>query len=355
MSESTKPLLEGSDNDTKRDVSIKVSSSPGDVKKQSPLWLKLFSALFYGTSSFLIMMINKTVLTVYGFPSFQVLGLGQMVASIIVLLLGKMTGLIKFPRLTAKTFTQLGPIPFFFLGNLISGLGGTKELSLPMVVVLRRFTSVITMAGEFLVLSIVPSWGIQISVYIMMAGAIVAALNDLAFNFLGYTLILINDLCTAGNNVFTKRVLNRKADAKNPSEELGKYGLIFYNNLFMILPVFAMVSFNGELDTAMNFEGFSNVNFCFQFFLSMIFGFVLLFSQMMCVQHNSPLTTNIVGCLKNVVVTYCGMIFGGDYVFSILNFLGLNLSVVGSLLYTYVTFRTGQKKKQGAEQEVTKQ
>ena len=74
----------------------------------------------------------------------------------------------------------------------------------------------------------------------------------------------------------------------------------------MILPVFAMVCFNGELDIAMNFEGFNNLNFCFQFFLSMIFGFVLLFSQMMCVQHNSPLTTNIVGCLKNVVVTYCG-------------------------------------------------
>ena len=53
-----------------------------------------------------------------------------------------------------------------------------------MVVVLRRFTSVITMAGEFLVLNIVPTWGIQISVYIMMLGAIVAALNDLAFNLM---------------------------------------------------------------------------------------------------------------------------------------------------------------------------
>ena len=34
--------------------------------------LKLFTALFYAISSFLIMVVNKQVLTVHGFPSFQV-------------------------------------------------------------------------------------------------------------------------------------------------------------------------------------------------------------------------------------------------------------------------------------------
>ena len=36
------------------------------------------SAMFYGVSSFMIMVVNKRVLTVYGFPSFQVLGIGQV-------------------------------------------------------------------------------------------------------------------------------------------------------------------------------------------------------------------------------------------------------------------------------------
>ena len=34
--------------------------------------LKLVTALFYAISSFLIMVVNKQVLTVHGFPSFQV-------------------------------------------------------------------------------------------------------------------------------------------------------------------------------------------------------------------------------------------------------------------------------------------
>ena len=32
------------------------------------------------------------------------------------------------------------------------------------------------------------------------------------------------------------------------------------------------------------------------------------------------------------------MLIGGDYVFSLLNFIGLNISVIGSVIYTKVTF-----------------
>eukprot|EP00095_Tigriopus_kingsejongensis_P001558 maker-scaffold137_size321222-snap-gene-2.19 protein:Tk01558 transcript:maker-scaffold137_size321222-snap-gene-2.19-mRNA-1 annotation:"udp-sugar transporter ust74c" len=313
------------------------------VPESSTIFMKVFSALFYGIASFLIMVINKNVLTVHGFPSFNILGLSQMIASLVGLLVARSLKLITFPRLNSNTFESIWPLPILFLGNLLTGLGGTKELSLPMVVVLRRFTSVITMAAEYFILHIKPSCKVQSCIYIMMVGAVVAAVNDLSFNALGYILILSNDFCTAGSNVFTKKLLNKDEIAKNTTLEMGKYGLIFYNNLFMVIPALAFSHFSGDFENVLDFEGFQSWSFCCQFTLSSVFGFVLLFSQMLCVQHNSALMTNIVGCLKNVVVTYFGMIFGGDYIFSMMNFVGLNISMGGSLIYTYIAFKSRQK------------
>ena len=73
----------------------------------SELIKKILAAFFYGISSFLIMVVNKTVLTHYQFPSFQVLGLGQMFATVLILGLCKMFGAVSFPEISSETFRQL--------------------------------------------------------------------------------------------------------------------------------------------------------------------------------------------------------------------------------------------------------
>ena len=72
----------------------------------------------------------------------------------------------------------------------------------------------------------------------MIFGALVAASNDLSFDARGYVFIILNDVTTALQGVYTKKKLEAK--------EIGKYGLLFYNALFNLLPFYALCEWTGR-------------------------------------------------------------------------------------------------------------
>lgn len=67
---------------------------------KNEMFLRIMTAIFYACTSFLIIVVNKIILTTYKFPSSQVLGIGQMLATILVLGIGKTFEFISFPGLS---------------------------------------------------------------------------------------------------------------------------------------------------------------------------------------------------------------------------------------------------------------
>ncbi|XP_019954698.1 nucleotide sugar transporter SLC35D2 isoform X2 [Paralichthys olivaceus] len=277
-------------------------TTPPDSGEHSAL-LRFSSALFYAGSSFLITVVNKTVLTSYRFPSYTFLGIGQIF-----------------------------PLPLLYVGNQITGLASTKKLSLPMFTVLRKFTILMTMILEVYILRKTFPRRLVYSVVTIVVGAMIAASSDLAFDMRAYTFILLNDVFTAGSSVYTKQKLG--------VEGLGKYGVLFYNALIIAIPTLLASALTGDLQKAVTFEGWFETTFIFCFFLSCIMGFVLMYSIILCSYYNSALTTSVVGAVKNVAVAYIGIFVGGDYLFSWTNFIGLSICMSGGLAYSYITFST---------------
>ncbi|KAJ7335601.1 hypothetical protein JRQ81_013542, partial [Phrynocephalus forsythii] len=270
----------------------------------SPL-ARLLSALFYGTCSFLIVLVNKSVLTAYRFPSPVFLGIGQMATTILILYVSKLKQLIQFPDFDKSVPRKLFPLPLIYVGNHISGLSSTSKLSLPMFTVLRKFTIPLTLVLEVVILGKRYPLGIIMSVLAIILGAFIAAGSDLAFSLEGYISVLLNDLLTAANGVYIKQKIDPK--------ELGKYGVLFYNACFMIIPTVLISFFTGDFQQATNFKQWINFVFIFQFLLSCILGFLLMYSTVLCSHYNSALTTTVVGAIKNVSIAYIGMLVGGDY------------------------------------------
>jgi len=330
------------------------------------------AAMFYGTASLAVIFINKIVLSEYKFPNFLFLAGCQFAFTCTVLLLLHMMKKVEVPRVSFAILKDVSLISFMFFANVVTGLGSTKALNLPMFTALRRFSILMTMIGESYILGKEPSNQVVLSVGLMVGGAFVAALYDLTFDMAGYALVLANDLFTALNGIYLKRAtLNTR---------FSQMGILFYNSLISLICVIIiyvvehfywhpiMDSFNsfgsGSLEISPNdatldlvgsgsgsvlsywdnvvaFGGWQQGDFITLFLLATCMGSILNYSTFLCTSVNSPLTTTVIGCLKNVLTTYVGMVFMGGYEFTWINFIGLNLSVLGSVHYTYVSLYKG--------------
>uniref|UniRef100_A0A671UX10 UDP-N-acetylglucosamine/UDP-glucose/GDP-mannose transporter-like n=1 Tax=Sparus aurata TaxID=8175 RepID=A0A671UX10_SPAAU len=242
-----------------------------------------------------------------------------MITTLVVLYAAKLSKTVQFQDFDRSIFLKIFPLPLLYVGNHITGLASTKKLSLPMFTVLRKFTILMTMILETEHLCFPSIFPLSSS-------------SDLAFDVEGYTFILLNDAFTAASNVYTKKNLG--------TDGLGKYGVLFYNALIIIVPTLLASAFTGDLHKAAAFEDWVEATFIVCFLMSCFMGFVLMYSIVLCSYYNSALTTTVVGAVKNVAVAYIGIFVGGDYLFSWTNFLGLSICMSGGLAYSYLTFNT---------------
>uniref|UniRef100_A0A8C5U557 Sugar phosphate transporter domain-containing protein n=1 Tax=Malurus cyaneus samueli TaxID=2593467 RepID=A0A8C5U557_9PASS len=301
----------------------RAAEAEADAAAEPPALPRVLSALFYGTCSFLIVLVNKSLLS--------------MIVTILILYVSKLNKIVHFPD-----FDKSIPVKVRITYVLVL-IGKSYFLQhLPMFTVLRKFAIPLTLLLEIIILGKRYPLNIIVSVFTIILGAFIAAGSDLSFNLEGYIFVLLNDIFTAANGVYTKQKIDPK--------ELGKYGVLFYNACFMVIPIATISYFTGDFQQATHFQHWTNFLFVFQFVLSCFLGFLLMYSTVLCSHYNSALTTTVVGAIKNISIAYIGMLIGGDYIFSMLNFIGLNICMAGGLRYSFLTLRGSSKPAQSGDE-----
>jgi hypothetical protein len=292
------------------------------------------AALSYAISSIGIQVALKMTLTSMAFPSSLFVALCQSIFTVIGLFALWLFGHIQFPRPSWSNMMAVQPLPLIQIFNVACGLIGTKLVSIPMFTVLRRVSIPMTLLAEVYILTMPTTTSIVASVALLMLGSLIAAANDLSFNFVGYISILISAVATTAYGTSSKMLLS------GPKKRT-KWELLFYNSLFAIPILSVAVHYRGKGYPAVyNYDKWDSPKFLLVLTISITMGLVLNFAILWNTQTNGPLSTTVMGSAKNVLTTYLGILgLGGDYIFTVTNFLGLNVSMGGALLYSYVKFK----------------
>jgi len=119
---------------------------------------------------------------------------------------------------------------------------------------------------------------------------------------------------------------------------IGKVAIIYYCALLSIVPLCFVVYLTDDFRGALKFEYWNDYLFTLMFISCSFFSLIFLLTWITCTDFNSPLLSQIVSVMRSILSTYVGMYVGGDYIFNVTNFFGLNLSMFGAFLYTYFNF-----------------
>merc|ERR1719192_1259636 len=123
-------------------------------------------------------------------------------------------------------------------------------------------------------------------------------------------------------------------------------------NGFNTLPFFAIISMMIlEPVNIAESNSFFEDGFLPVFVTLVISGCILTFSQFLCASVCSALTASLVGVGKSVLQTIIGFFTFGGVRFHPINIIGLFLNTCGGVLYSYVKYHEGERKKQKNEFE----
>ncbi|KTW25615.1 hypothetical protein T552_03475 [Pneumocystis carinii B80] len=263
-------------------------------------------------------IINKWVVTRYGFNLNFFMLIIQLLISIAILHIFEIFKVISLPKFTFSMVKQWFPISFLFITMIYTSSKALQFLSIPIYTIFKNFTIIITAYGEAFFMGGSVSKLALLSFFMMILSSLMIAWDDLysllsglwfrrsflldhSFLYYGYLWIITNCICSSAYVLETRK--------KIKSGHFTDFDSMFYSNLLGI-PILIICTLTMDDWSSQNIT-LNKINIIpiISILLSGIFSAGIGYTSLWCIRVTSSTTYSMIGALNKLPVSITGLVF----------------------------------------------
>ncbi|VAH94795.1 GDP-mannose transporter GONST1-like isoform X1 [Triticum urartu] len=267
----------------------------------------LLSGLAYCIASCSMILVNKFVLSGYGFNAGIFLMLYQNIVSVTIVSTLSLSGVISTEPLTWKLIKVWLPVNIIFVGMLITSMFSLKYINVAMLTILKNVANVLTASGETYFFKKQHDRQVWISLMLMIISAIAGGVTDLSFHAVGYTWQILNCFLTASYSLTLRHVMDSAKEATR-SGNLNELSMVLLNNILSLpLGVILVLGFN-EVEYLLETPLLRMPTFWLVITASGVLGLAISFTSMWFLRQTSATTYSLVGSLNKIPLSIAGIL-----------------------------------------------
>ncbi|KAK3242407.1 hypothetical protein CYMTET_47901 [Cymbomonas tetramitiformis] len=305
----------------------------------------MVSGMCYALASCSMMLMNKHVLSSFGFHSMNSLLLYQTLMCVILVKTFEALGFYKLERMTWPLIKAWLPVNFIFVGMIWSSFFALKFLGVAMVTVLKNCTNLLVVVGDIALFGRRQSKLVWVSLALMLLSGVCGAATDLSFDAVGYTWQLVNCCFTAAYSLYLRFVMNRVSALTASKSNLDEFSMVLFNNLLSTPFILVLMLYFGELSpegSVLNEPAIYTHSFQAAASLSGLLGFGISFSSLWFLHESSPTTFSLVGSLNKIPTAVAGLMFFHAPT-STENLMSIGVGLLAGVAFTQAKIMDGKK------------
>lgn len=293
-----------------------------------------FAGCCYCIVSLSMVLMNKAVLSSFDFHAPNSLLFFQCTMSVGLICALRWMKLVSQEPLEMRIVRVWCPANLLFVGMVWSGFHSLKNLSVPMVTVLKNTTNFLVLIGDWILFRKQYGLGVWAAVCLIVMSSVLGGMTDLLFTWQGYLWQGLNCVFSASYSLYLKVAMEKLSEITGNPKGIEESTMVLYNNLLALPWVFLIMVFFGELDIVFQQPALSDPKFIMASLLSGFLAFSISFASLFFLSNTTASTYNLTGSLNKVPMTILGMIFF-DTPMTNLNIMSLCVGLFAGVLFVF--------------------